>query len=76
MIVKVQRPLSPPDGPWLVYDESREWMLYLPPDDVPPEVKRTMETQVKAYFEAATTHKNGMHSREIAFGKKMPTQDW
>jgi hypothetical protein len=24
-IVKVQRPVFPPDGPWLIYDETHEW---------------------------------------------------
>lgn len=48
MIVKVQQPLYPPDGPWLAYNEDRTVHLSFAP---PADLVEKMGNRVKAYFE-------------------------
>ena len=48
MIVKIQCPISPPDGPILVYDQKRRFVLSLEPA---PEILKAMGRDYKGYFE-------------------------
>lgn len=70
MIVKVQKPLNVPDGPWLVYGENREHMEHYREQDLPEHVRKTLITRPKAYFEA--TRSNDRWS----IGKRVDAQSW
>lgn len=52
-IVKVQRPVMPPSGPWLVYDQRRKNMQQFEPDIG---TKNKMGDDYKGYFRANFTH--------------------
>jgi hypothetical protein len=49
-LVKVQRPLFPNDGPWLVYDAQRKVVEQIPPHKIPPKVRAKMSGKNKDYF--------------------------
>jgi hypothetical protein len=49
MIVKVQRPLFPPDAPWLVYDQRRTFHVTMQPT---AELLDMMGSDDKAWFRA------------------------
>jgi len=55
MIVKVQRPMAPTDGDWLVYDETRKHQWSIAANQVTSAAKRKMGRRIKAYFEAETS---------------------
>lgn len=50
VVVKVQRPMVPPDGPWLVYDRANLHVVSLP--TIPHGVRSQMGDDFKAYFHA------------------------
>jgi hypothetical protein len=52
-IVKVQRPIMPADGPWLVYDQTRRRERLI--DTPNPSVLAAMSGDLKAYFRATWT---------------------
>lgn len=49
-IVKVQRPISPPDAPWLIYDRDRKHVDTVDPRLIPQYIHDQMEDDHKAYF--------------------------
>jgi hypothetical protein len=49
VIVKVQRPLFPPDGEWLIYDQRRSFKILMSPTQ---ELLAMMGSDLKAYFQA------------------------
>ena len=55
-IVKVQRPIVPPDGPWLVYDESGEICEQIKPTQW---LREAMGGRLKAYFKAERSAQEG-----------------
>lgn len=70
-IVKIQRPITPPDGPWLVYDGHRARRQLVEPADVPPHVKVAMGDAHRAYFKATWSPPGGW-----VFTKRVADQDW
>src|SRR5262249_16848500 len=52
MIVRVQRPFMPTDGPWLVYDEERQRTWSIPAEEVTPAARKIMGGRWQAWFEA------------------------
>lgn len=67
MIVKVQRPIMPPDGPALVYDQYRRFEATVPMSD---QLKQMFGTKLKIYCEATK------HGPGVAFGKIVSDRDW
>jgi hypothetical protein len=67
MIVKVQRPLYPPDAPCLIYDKSRRFVRqqHLCEYDA-----KKMGNDYKAYFTAKKYY------RELVLLNRIPDQDW
>jgi hypothetical protein len=51
--VKVQRPLFPPDGPWLIYGRNHKHSREVPHFLIPDYVKKAMGDDKKAYFVGA-----------------------
>jgi hypothetical protein len=51
-VVKVQRPLSPPDAPWLIYDNKMRHVEHRHPSLIPHHVHKVMASSPKAYFSA------------------------
>ena len=70
-IVKIQRCLEPPDGPWMVYDQHRQRRQYIDPSDVPAHVKVAMGEAHKGYFRATWTPPGGW-----TITKKVADQNW
>jgi arabinogalactan endo-1,4-beta-galactosidase len=66
-IVKVQRPVSPPRGPWLIYGEGRKHIRYFEPCE---RMCAVMGDDFKAYFEAE------LIDDEWRTGKRVENQDW
>lgn len=52
-IVKVQRPVFPPDAPWLIYDRDRKHMREVDSRAIPQYVRDQMGDDMKAYFVGA-----------------------
>lgn len=48
MIVKLQRPLSPPDAPALAYSERHAWRKFLP---MTPELRKLFGEKLKIFAE-------------------------
>lgn len=71
MIVKIQCPLNVQDGPWLMYNEPRTLMVYVPEDDITPEVRAIVKARGgKAYFKAE------VKGLAVKIGAEMPAQLW
>lgn len=51
--VKVQRPIFPPDGPWLMYDRDRKHVVEVDARAIPQYVRDQMGKDHKAYFVGA-----------------------
>lgn len=51
-IVKVVRAVYPPDGPWHVYDENRDWDERIMPDDW---LKEAVGARPYAFFKASNS---------------------
>jgi hypothetical protein len=71
-IVKVQRPISDPNGPLLVYAKGHANMKTM--DRFPARVWIAMEADVKAYFEAEWSPEGSPEGWKI--GKRVENQDW
>jgi hypothetical protein len=71
-IVKVQRPLNPPEGPWLVYGQGKQNMRMVPDAKVPGSVRAAMKGHAKAYFRATWDRARGMW----IVGERVTPQDW
>lgn len=69
-IVKIQRPMQPPDGPWLVYDQRRKMMQTMPQSALPPKVIRAMGDDLKGYFNATCG------GGALVIGHRVAEQDW
>jgi hypothetical protein len=67
MIVKVQKPIAPPDGPALVYDQYRRIEATIPMND---QLRSLLGKRLKVYCEATR------RGDEIVFGKLVPDRDW
>lgn len=67
MIVKVQKPIMPPDGPVLVYDQYRRVEATIPMND---QLRKLLGKKVKVYCEATK------RADEIIFGRLVPDRDW
>jgi len=52
-IVKVQRPLSPPDGPWLIYDRAEKHVDHVDARTIPKHIRDAMGCDHKAFFKGA-----------------------
>lgn len=50
MIIKLQRALFPPDGPWLAYNEDRSLQSSIDDAKVPTAVKNAMGDRPKGFF--------------------------
>lgn len=69
-IVKIQRPVQPPNGPWLIYNEGQTVYMMLPPSSVPDDVKQLMGTEYKIYAEGFVV------GDSLTVGKKVGEQPW
>jgi len=67
MIVKIQRPISPPDGPYLLYNKDRSFMQQMPQTQW---LNDLMDKDLKRYFNA--TRERGT----IRILERVPDQDW
>lgn len=72
MICKVQRPLFPDDGPWLVYDEQRRFHVEVPVADVPRKLRQAMGTLSKIYCNLGVDRNTGA----LAFHGVVMDQSW
>ena len=70
-IVKVQRPLMPPDGPWMIYGKGRKHQTLTPADAIPKHVKDAMGTDYKGYFKGAWSSVVGW-----GLSERVKDQDW
>lgn len=52
MMVKLQRPMVPPDAAWLIYDKNRQFNEFIAVNDIPSSVTAAMRNDLKGYFEA------------------------
>jgi hypothetical protein len=68
--VKVQRPIYPPDGLWLVYDEHQKLAMAIPGQEVPAGLREAMGTRMKAYFEATVI------GDDVDIGERVPDEPW
>lgn len=55
-IVKVQKPVYPPDGAWLAYDEAQVHSVPFWPDEW---LREAMGGRMKAYFTATWSDESG-----------------
>ena len=75
MIVKVQRPLASSESnpPWLIYNQTRTFRQFVPPNSIPAHVHKAMYERVKGYFEitlvAGTT-------RVSTWGRILTDREW
>lgn len=70
-IFKLQRPVSPPDGDWLIYDKERKHMGQLLAASISAEVRETMGSALKAYFDGEI-----LPDGQFAIHKRVEDQDW
>jgi hypothetical protein len=70
-IVKLQRPVSPPNGPWLAYAQGSQKMRMISADRLPTHVIEQMFGINKAFFEGTFDFENGW-----TFGRRVEMQDW
>jgi hypothetical protein len=72
LIVKVQLPLesNAPNPPALIYPKGRIWLMQMPMDELPEDVKRAAR-KGKAYFNVTVNNHN-----KLDFGVQAPPQDW
>lgn len=52
MIVKLQRPMFPPNGPWMAYDKKHKFEAFIDPSKIEKRVLDLMGDAPKGYFEA------------------------
>lgn len=70
-IVKVQRPLNDPDGPWLIYDRAEKHVEHRISAIVSRYTREKMGDAHKAYFKAAWSSVVGW-----GLSDRVPDQDW
>jgi hypothetical protein len=68
MIVKLQRPVHPPDGPVLAYDQRREHQKTLP---LTPKLTKLFGDQFKIFVDAELSP-----AGELEIGKRVPDRGW
>lgn len=69
MIVKVQRPVTPPDAPLLVYDRTRTYLATLEQAGQ-PELLQRLGRDLKGYFAAAVI------DGRLVVRQRVPAQPW
>lgn len=70
-VVKIQRPIIPPDGPWLVYDRRKKHVQEFAESRVPIFVKAALGDDLKGYFRGAWYAVDGW-----LFGERVEDQEW
>lgn len=70
MIIKLQRPISQPTGPWLAYSEDRAWVFSLSPSLIPFDAQAAIGDAYKGYFEAE------MVVGRLKIGRRVADQEW
>ena len=70
MIVKIQKPVIPWNGPFLIYDEKRTFSSQLYPNRLPRAVKKSLRKKWKAYFRAE------IQGNTLALFEEVPPQPW
>jgi hypothetical protein len=73
MIVKIQRPLSDPAAPFLIYPKGQGWMATVPQSELPNAVIKALLKAPKAYFHAELL---GLDPDQIAIGAQAEEQEW
>jgi hypothetical protein len=71
IVVKIQRPLSDPAGPWMIYDQGRSFVGLLAADDVPRGLRRAMRSDCRAFFLAELSP----GAAPVVLGR-VPDEDW
>ncbi len=69
--IKVQRPLFPPDGPWLIYGKGPKNMQIRPAAAVPKPVKAAMGNDHRAFFIGHWSPGVGW-----TIGDRVPNEPW
>lgn len=70
-IIKVQRPLNDPNGPWLIHDKNRKHPEVRRPELVTRYLQERMGTDQKAFFMGAWSSVVGW-----AINDRVEDQDW
>lgn len=70
-IVKIQRPMMPPNAPWLIYSEHHSIYAFMPADEVPAGVRDSVGEVGKVYW-YANHRKDGV----LELTTKAPVQPW
>lgn len=70
-IMKLQRPIIPVNGPWLIYNEGRTHEGPIPDDEIGADVREAMGDDLKGYF-----HGKLLPDGRFEIKKRIPNQDW
>jgi hypothetical protein len=75
VIVKLQKPLasSERDPPWLVYNQSRSFRLFVPGASLPAHVHKAMADRDRGFFEISIV--NGT-TKIGTWGRVLPDRTW
>lgn len=71
LIVKLQRPIDPPDAEWLASDESHSFESPIRAKDVPDAIRTAMADDLKGYFEGEIQADGCVKIR-----RRVPDQRW
>lgn len=69
--VKVQRCLSPVDGPWLIYDERKTFVAQVPSEAGGQKMNDIVDGADRAYFEAVVENDGS-----ITLTQRIDDQPW
>ena len=73
MIVKIQKALFPPNGPALIYDQSKDFMTEMPFSDLPPDVRSALARANKVYWDLI---RNPGRRGPLMYRGQAETQSW
>jgi hypothetical protein len=71
LIMKLQRPITPPDGNWLIYDEAREYEGFIPSPEIGADVRAAMGDDLKGYYEGEQ-----LPDGRFSIKRRIANQDW
>lgn len=69
-ILKVQRPLNPPDAAWLIYNRDRSITSLIPRSEVPDNIVKMMGNDPKMYVFGE------LIGGDVYLGNKAKEQSW
>lgn len=70
-IVKIQRPIAPPNGDWLIYDKERKLEGLVPDADIGPDIRNLMRKDFKGYFVGER-----LPDGRFAVSRRVKDQNW